>query len=102
METRALLLQSAAAEPSAEKADADPEVTEVPAPAVAAETAAPASDAAVTTTEEGAEVAAPTRTLEEVSGDAEEPDAKKAKVRTREKACYCCRYIHLHTSCRTS
>lgn len=86
METLALSLQAAApAEPSAEKADADPEVTEVAAPAAAAtETAAPASDAAVTTSEVE-EVAAPTRALEEVSGDAEEPDSKKAKVRAQEK-----------------
>ena len=74
-----MLLQAAPAEPSAEKADADPEVTEVAAPAVAAETAAPSSDATVTTSEVQ-EVAAPTRALEEVSGEAEEPDSKKAKV----------------------
>lgn len=80
METLVLLLQAAPAEPSAEKAEADPEVTEVAAPA-AAETAAPSSDAAVTTSEVE-EVAAPTRALEEVSGEAEEPDSKKAKVRT--------------------
>lgn len=83
METLALFLQ-AAAEPAAEKTDAAPEVTEVPAPA-AAEPAAPASDAAVATTEEVEEVPAPTRALDEVSGSTEEPDSKKAKVRSKRR-----------------